>query len=84
MVRELGYEPEKFDKVFTIDEMDKVAKFLSKISGKDVQPIKRQTGGSEHKNKIKLTENDINIIKYYYRQDYKYWWNKDVVPQAFI
>ena len=84
MYRELGESSNRFDRVFTINEMDKVAKFLSKISGRNVQPIKRQTGGSEHKDKIKLTENDINTIKFYYRQDYKYWWNKDVVPQAFI
>ena len=84
MVRELGFETERFDKVFAINEMDKVAKFLSKISGRNVQPVKRQTGGFEYKDQIKLSENDINIIKYYYRKDYKYWWNKDVVPQAFI
>jgi len=83
MLRFLGQYPESFTHIFTTKEIDKVADLLSEISGKKVPNIKRQTGGSEYKDKIQITQDHINKIKHVYADDYKFWWNKKVVPQAF-
>ena len=79
----IGTNPRMY-KVFTMDEIKtKVPEFLSEIAGKEVSPMQRQTGVSEKKKNIVVTEQQINKIKRVYDKDYRTWWNKDVVPQAF-
>ena len=79
----LNNEPETWDRVFISSEVDKIAEWLSELSGKDIKPMRKQTGGSEHKDKIALTQDHINKIKDWHKEDYEFWWNKKVVPQAF-
>jgi len=80
----LGKDPSKFHRVFTIDQVNTELKaMLERACGFELETIHRQTGGSEQKDSIVPTTTQIEKIKSIYAEDYKHWWNKDVVPWEF-
>lgn len=83
MTKWLGTDSSKYTHIFTTSEIYKISDLLSNISGKNISNIKKQIGGSENKESIVITEEQINKIKNFHADDYKYWWNEKVVPQAF-
>lgn len=84
MVKQVGTDPSKYDRVFSMSQVDtEVKKFLEEISGVTLEPIRRQAGGNEHQRNIIPTTEQLQKIKQIYADDYRYWWNSDVVPWEF-
>lgn len=84
MVKILGQDPSMFTEVFSIDQVDTaVTQLLEKISGKKIEPVRRQTGGNHHQKDIVLTPEQKEKIQNIYADDYKYWWNPQVLPHVF-
>ena len=80
----IGKDPGIYDHVFSIDQVDtKVRQFLKEISGREISITRRQTGGNHHQKDIVLTPEQKEKIQNIYADDYKYWWNPQVLPHVF-
>lgn len=65
----IGHDPSYYNRVFFLDEMPSVCKFLSEIMGSPIKLEKLQVVGAE---KPIPTESQINFIKSFYEDDYKF------------
>ena len=65
----IGNDPSYYNRVFFLDEMPSVRKFLSEIMGKPIKLEKLQVVGAE---KPIPTESQIDFIKSFYEDDYKF------------
>ena len=66
----IGTQPEYFNKIFYLNEMGKVALFLSNLFNKEIEIERRQTGGTN--SKPIPTEKQIQFIKNLYKNDYEF------------
>jgi hypothetical protein len=70
----LGRDPAVFNCIFTIDQVNTELKsMLEDACGFKLDTIHRQTGGSDQKDSIVPTAEEIEKIKLIYAEDYTYW-----------
>lgn len=64
----IGTDPEYYDRIFWISELNELGERLTEIAGKKIEPKRLQTGGSDKK--PALTAQQKETIKQIYKNDY--------------
>lgn len=73
MTEFLGNCPSRFNKIVFVNEINnKLLPFLSSLANKNLLPVHRQVGGSDLKDTIHPTKQQIKKIKEIYKKDYSF------------
>lgn len=64
----LGTDPSYYTHIFKMDQIGEIAELLGSLSGREIMPVRRQSGGADMK--PELTEEQTAQVKMAYREDY--------------